>query len=392
MHFPSDLVKNSKRLWLLAAQIFWSFLAPSAFGVGLAWDPSPDPNVVGYAVYYGTSSGSYPLRVDVGLQTNATIQLPLHRATFFFVATAYTVDGVESLPSNEVSYVVPAASLTNDSGSVPEDPLLPGQVSDVPADLLLPGEVGSAPPPALLTNELSDVPADLLLPGEVGSAPTPALLTNELSDVLPGSLLANKVSSAPPAASLTNEVSSLLPVALLTRETDKGLSRQLQFSVGPDRHWELQASADFLQWDTLYALDAVTNGWIDVFDPVNPLAPLRFYRLVSTPTLARAPDPDSKPGSYVSPGALLISRTANPLKMQLRFSVGPDRPWQLQASEDLLLWTSLCELTSLTSGWIDFFDPVLPSRPARFYRLACTATAPPGRSPEVALVTAPDNY
>ena len=97
---------------LLAVQIFWSCLTESAFGVVLAWDPSPDTNVVGYAVQYGTNSGSYQTRVDVANQTNATIQLPTNGNTFFFVAIAYTVDGVESLPSNEVSYS-PAATSTN---------------------------------------------------------------------------------------------------------------------------------------------------------------------------------------------------------------------------------------------------------------------------------------
>ena len=91
-------------------QILWWCMTKSAFGVVLAWDPSPDTNVVGYAVMYGTNSGSYQTRVDAGKQTNATIQLPANGATFFFVAIAYTVDGVESLPSNEVSYFPPATS------------------------------------------------------------------------------------------------------------------------------------------------------------------------------------------------------------------------------------------------------------------------------------------
>lgn len=83
-----------------------SFLvgAVTALAVGLAWDPSPDPNVVGYAIYYGTNSGSYQTRVDVGAVTNCVITIPVDGNSYFFVATAYTIDNVESLPSNEVSY------------------------------------------------------------------------------------------------------------------------------------------------------------------------------------------------------------------------------------------------------------------------------------------------
>jgi hypothetical protein len=62
--------------------------------------------------------------------------------------------------------------------------------------------------------------------------------------------------------------------------------------------------------------------------------------------------------------------------MQIRFSVESNRHWQLQASEDFLHWSILCELTALADGWIDVFDPVIPSRPARFYRLASTPASP----------------
>jgi len=41
----------------------------------------------------------------VGDVTNCVITIPTNDGyTYFFVATAYTIDAVESLPSNEVSY------------------------------------------------------------------------------------------------------------------------------------------------------------------------------------------------------------------------------------------------------------------------------------------------
>jgi hypothetical protein len=78
-----------------------------SFAVVLAWDPSPDASVVGYSIYYGTNSGSYQKRVDAGTSTNCyinTTNLFKFPKTNFFVATAYTIQGVESLPSNEVFY------------------------------------------------------------------------------------------------------------------------------------------------------------------------------------------------------------------------------------------------------------------------------------------------
>jgi hypothetical protein len=112
---------SARGVWVLTAQVFLACLAQSAFGVGLAWDPSPDPNVVGYAIYYGTNSGSYQTRIPLGSQTNATVQISTNGATYYFVATAYTIDGVESLPSNEVSYTpsVTSSNQTITFGALP---------------------------------------------------------------------------------------------------------------------------------------------------------------------------------------------------------------------------------------------------------------------------------
>ena len=79
----------------------------SALGVNLAWDPSPDTNVTGYVIYYGTNSGGYPWRIDVGNHSTAMVSNLPPGVTYYFVVTAYAADGAESLPSNEVTYLVP---------------------------------------------------------------------------------------------------------------------------------------------------------------------------------------------------------------------------------------------------------------------------------------------
>lgn len=73
---------------------------------GLSWDVSPDTNVVGYAIYSGTNSGDYRMRTDAGNATNVTVR-NLTSSLWYFVATAYTAEGLESLPSNEVSAALP---------------------------------------------------------------------------------------------------------------------------------------------------------------------------------------------------------------------------------------------------------------------------------------------
>lgn len=71
----------------------------------LAWLPSPTPDIAGYAVYYGTTSGAYDFRLDVGSQTNATISGLPGGTTFFFAVCAYNQLGVESELSNEIAFL-----------------------------------------------------------------------------------------------------------------------------------------------------------------------------------------------------------------------------------------------------------------------------------------------
>ena len=71
--------------------------------VTLAWDPSPDPTVVGYRVYYGSSSRSYTQSIDAGSATTATVS-NLTAGEYFFVVTAYNSDGVESAPSTVLTF------------------------------------------------------------------------------------------------------------------------------------------------------------------------------------------------------------------------------------------------------------------------------------------------
>lgn len=81
-----------------------SFAQASAPGVSLSWNPSSDPNTVGYKLYYGTSSGNYTGSVTVGNETTAPMPNLQVGTTYFFVVTAYDGFGTESLPSNEASY------------------------------------------------------------------------------------------------------------------------------------------------------------------------------------------------------------------------------------------------------------------------------------------------
>ena len=87
---------------LLAFTVGWVCAdAPGGFNVGLGWDRSPDVDVVGYNLYYGSTIETMRLnKISVG-NTNRQIiaGLPLGQE-FYFAVTAVNSAGRESEPSN----------------------------------------------------------------------------------------------------------------------------------------------------------------------------------------------------------------------------------------------------------------------------------------------------
>lgn len=78
--------------------------------VGLRWDPSASADAVtGYKVYYGTTTATYQNVLDVGPVQTTVVSNLVSGTTYFFAVTAYNAQGLESVPSNEISYTPPAA-------------------------------------------------------------------------------------------------------------------------------------------------------------------------------------------------------------------------------------------------------------------------------------------
>ena len=84
--------------------ILFSLPGISAAQVTLSWDANTEPNLAGYKVYYGVSSGNYQPYKDVGKTTTTSISSLQSGSTYYFAITAYDHSGSESEYSNEVSY------------------------------------------------------------------------------------------------------------------------------------------------------------------------------------------------------------------------------------------------------------------------------------------------
>lgn len=99
--------------WL--AQAWPSTNLPPVGAVKLAWDPSPDPSVSGYNLYYGAGSRQYTNLLSAGNLTSLSVSNLARGQIYFFAVTAVDAAGLESDFSPEVSYYVYAkpAAVTN---------------------------------------------------------------------------------------------------------------------------------------------------------------------------------------------------------------------------------------------------------------------------------------
>lgn len=104
-----------KRLFFtLLVGTFTLMLAVASFAsdITLAWDANTESNLAGYKLYYSTTAagGPYTTTVDVGNVLEYTFEgLDLDANDYWFVATAYSIEGFESDYSNEVTTRKPSS-------------------------------------------------------------------------------------------------------------------------------------------------------------------------------------------------------------------------------------------------------------------------------------------
>jgi hypothetical protein len=99
---------NRVRTFLLITFGLFAWVRINVAGtLTLEWDPSPDPEVVGYQLYYGAASQQYTNVLPVGVTTRATVSNLTEGVTYYFAATTLDVAGLESDFSGEAAYLVP---------------------------------------------------------------------------------------------------------------------------------------------------------------------------------------------------------------------------------------------------------------------------------------------
>jgi len=82
--------------------------SPQATGlITLTWSPSSSGDVAGYKVYQGTSSGNYTTTINAGSGNSYVDSGLTSGTTYYFVVTAVSASGVESVVSNEAHATAP---------------------------------------------------------------------------------------------------------------------------------------------------------------------------------------------------------------------------------------------------------------------------------------------
>lgn len=118
-------------------------IAPAANAVqslALAWNVSSAAGVVGYHIYYGSNGTNFQYKVDAGANTNYILSGLLEGQTNSIVVTAYNAQGVESQPSNLITFIVPGlVNITPPAGprspALISFPVAPGHTYQVQASI-----------------------------------------------------------------------------------------------------------------------------------------------------------------------------------------------------------------------------------------------------------------
>ncbi len=98
--------------WASAALLFCGAIAGPARAVSLQWDPNQEPDLAGYRVHVVHVAAASTNIVEAGLTNSAAVNGLAPGQAYRFFVTAYNVDGIESDPSNEVSFTEPFPNIS----------------------------------------------------------------------------------------------------------------------------------------------------------------------------------------------------------------------------------------------------------------------------------------
>ena len=99
-----EVKKNNLLIFFII--LLWAFPAFSETVIA-EWDANTELDLAGYNIYYGTESGNYDQRINVGNNISWFVDNLIVSAIYYFAITAYDFSGNESNFSEQVSLFLP---------------------------------------------------------------------------------------------------------------------------------------------------------------------------------------------------------------------------------------------------------------------------------------------
>lgn len=239
-------------------------LAQASHSVTLAWDVVPEPDIAGYRLDYGISSGNYTQSINVGLVTTVSVTNLTPGNTYYFVVTALNSNSIESLPSNEASFTVynqmPSVSLTS-----------PGDLNG-PASISISASASDADG-TIQKVEFYEGNTKL---GEATSAP----YSLQWNNVQPGSYNLRVVAYDNDGAVVNSSPAPVNVIRPATSTIGHLANGSFQFNVtgAAGRTNRVYASSDLQHW-SLLATAVNSTGTLQVTDPAAATESQRFYKV-----------------------------------------------------------------------------------------------------------------
>jgi hypothetical protein len=320
--------------WLMGPLPVAGQPATNAAPITLGWDPSSDPGVQGYAVYYGPTTSGNLTRIPTGTNLFCRLTNLVVGTTYRIYAVSYSAFGVESLPSNEVLYkpTVPA---------LPVPRLQITQLSNRSMRLQYPAPAAgnyavqfAATPDAPLWQTLTNV--------VIGAA----------AEIAVTDLTARKVSQR------------FYRIAHSAQPLVVGLSVALQATghmklgalTPPEAYVQIQFAAQLGgSWTPLAQVFADAEGRVTYTDTAAPSTGNRYYRMVVLP-----PPPLTH---------MTITRLANG-HMKLTGTAPAGAVCRVLSASQLnsTNWPVLATVTANAAGELEYVDTTAAQASSRFYR------------------------
>lgn len=264
--------------------------ARGSANVTLGWNSSPDSSVAGYNLYCGGASGNYTNKTNCGTNTVDTVSNLTSGVIYYFAATTYDANGLESAFSTEVAYPVPASPVYQPPTLNPIGNLVLSQNAGTQPVNLAGISAGSmAPGQTLLIMASSDNPGVVSNPvvNYVSGSPTATLL---LTPTAVGSATITVRANNGAASNNIASQSFRVNVGTLVEQLQRAPGGQFILALnGPvGSNYVVETSTDLVHW-TPFSTNAISPAGSAAVVDLNPALPRKFYRVVpyagsSTPT------------------------------------------------------------------------------------------------------------